>query len=129
MPVTVVWDDDAHTAVRYDYIGKWTWEDVYAVAKEANTMVASVPYSVSIIHNMTESAGMPSGALTHARRITMSIPENWDVSVVVGSGAFTESLLSIFSKVYKKLGDHYKTAQSLDQARALIAVYRAKEAH
>ncbi len=125
MPVSIAWDDEAQTTVRYDYVGKWVWEEVYAVYDKANAMIASVPYPVSIIHNLAESEGSPSGALTHARRITMSIPENWDTSVVVGSGAFTESLLSIFSKVYRKLGDHYKTAHTLDEARAIISKHRA----
>ena len=125
MPVNILWDDDAQMTVRYDYEGKWTWEDVYAGSNRANEMVASVDHPVSIIHNMTQSGGMPRDALTHARRITSSIPENWDISVVVGSGAFTESLLNIFSKVYKKLGDHYRTAPTLDEARAIIARQRA----
>ena len=126
MPVNVSWDNADHNVVRYDYTGKWTWEEVYAAIDQANALMHSVSHPVSIIHDLTQSAGIPSSALTHAHRITMGIPENWAVSVVVGSGMFTESLLNIFTKIYRKLGDRYQTAHSLDEARVIIARSHAK---
>ncbi len=126
MPVLISWDDDDRTTIRYDYDGKWTWEEVYTANDEVTALMHEVEHPVSIIHDLTRSAGLPSGALTHAHRFTAGLPENWDISVVVGSGTFTEALLNIFSRVYKTLGEHYKTAATLEEARAIIVQQKTK---
>lgn len=127
MPVLISWDDDAKTTLRYVYDGKWTWDEVDTATDEVVALMRVTTHSVSIIHDMTRSPGLPSGALTQAHRFTRDLPDNWDISVVVGSGTFTEALLNIFTRVYKKLGEHYKTASSLDEARAVIAAQKAKK--
>ena len=127
MPVNAVWDDEAKTIVRLDYIGKWTWDDVYVATEAMNEMMKSVSHPVSIIHNMFDSAGIPSGAITQARKFTEGLPENWGLSVVIGSGLFAESLVNVFGKLYRKLGEHYRTASNLEQARKLIAHEQSKK--
>jgi len=126
MPVQVSWDDAAQTIIRWEYVGKWTWNEVSSTFQQVNQMMRAVEHPVSIIHDLTQSTRMPGGALTQAYRFTSALPENWDISVVVGSGAFVESLLDIFRKVYAKLGDHYKNAPTLDEARAIIARRKVK---
>lgn len=126
MPVRVVWDDDAQTIIRWDYEGKWTWVEVSTAFETVVRLMRSVDHTVCIIHDLSRSAGLPGAALTNARRFTAALPENWDISVVVGAGTFIESVLSVFSKVYQKLGARYRTARSLDEARALIAQHRSK---
>ncbi|MFN8560218.1 MAG: hypothetical protein U0703_00940 [Anaerolineae bacterium] len=126
MPVLISWDDDAKTTLRYQYEGKWTWDEVDTATDEVVALMRVTTHSVSIIHDMTRSPGLPSGALT-GRTAARDLPENWDISVVVGSGVITEALLNIFTRVYKKLGEHYKTASSPgDEARAIIAAQKAK---
>jgi hypothetical protein len=127
MPVLISWDDEAKTTLRYEYGGKWTWDEVDAATDQVVNFMRETSSPVSIIHDMTHSPGLPSGALTQAHRFTRDLPENWEISVVVGSGTFTEALLNIFSRVYKKLGEHYKTASTLDEARAIIAAQKAKK--
>src|SRR4051812_15943586 len=107
MPMNVVWDDDAKTIVRCDYEGKWTWNDVSICYDEVVKLMKTVPHPVSIIHNMAQSAGIPNGAITNVHRFTAHLPDNWGFSVVVGSGTFIEALMSVFTKVYKKLGERY----------------------
>src|SRR5258708_3010123 len=126
MPVQVSWDDDAQTIIRWDYAGKWAWTEVSSAFERVNQMMHSVQHPVSIIHDLTQSAGLPGGALRNGERFTTGLAENWEISVVVGSGTFAESMLNIFRKVYAKLGDRYKTAPTLDEARAVIARHKIK---
>jgi hypothetical protein len=126
MPVQVSWDDDAQTIIRWDYAGKWAWTEVSSAFEQVNQMMRSVQHPVSIIHDLTQSAGLPGGALANAHRFTAALPENWDISIVVGSGDFTEAMLNIFRKIYAKLGERYKTAATVDEARAIIARHKVK---
>jgi hypothetical protein len=126
MPVSISWDDEAKTTIRWDYIGKWTWHDVAGAYEEVRALMNSVPYPVCLIHDLRQSAGIPGGALTQAYRYTMALPDNWDISVVVGSGTFIEALLSVFVRLYSRLGARYHAAPTLEEARALIARHRGK---
>ena len=126
MGVGVSWDDQAKTILRLDYSEKWTWAEVSTAMDEGITLMRSVTGKVCIIHDLTRSAAVPAGALTNAKRFTTGLPPNWDLSIVVGSGTFTETLLNIFSRVYIKLGEHYRTAQNIEDARKIIAQHRAK---
>jgi hypothetical protein len=120
MPMNVSWDDDEKTTLRCDYEGKWTWSDVSQGYDEVIKLMKTVPHPVSMIHNMTHGAGIPNGAISNVHRFTAHLPENWGISVVVGSGAFIEMLMSVFTKIYKKLGERYKRASSLEEAREII---------
>jgi hypothetical protein len=126
MPVSIVWDDAAQTTIRWDYVGKWTWDDVEGAYHETRALMESVAHPVCLIHDLTRSSGLPGGVLTQAYHYTMRLPENWDISVVVVSGMFLEALLSTFTKLYNKLGERYRGAPTLDEARALIARHHGK---
>lgn len=125
MPVSVEWDDAAQTIIRWDYVSKWTWDvDVAAAYQNTVALMQSVSHPVSLIHDLSQSAGIPGGALTQAYRYSTGLPENWEISAVVGSGTFAEALLGVFRNLYGKLGARYYTAPTLDNARALIARHR-----
>ena len=124
MPVHIEWDNDDHTAIRYDYEGKWTWEELYEVTRIATEMFKSVSHRVNVIHNLANNTGLPGGALSHAQRFSSQNPENWGISVVVGTSAFISSLIQVFRKVYRQFGERYYTAPSLEKARELLAEQR-----
>jgi len=71
MGVQVQWDNEARTILRYDYQGRWKWEQVYEAVNEAYRMIETVPHPVAVMIDMTESAGIPPGALTHGRSLLM----------------------------------------------------------
>lgn len=121
MPVHIAWDNEDKTTIRYDYEGKWSWDELYNISNKALEMFKSVSHTVNVIHNLTNSTNLPSGALSHAQRFTSQNPENWGVSVVVGTSGFINGLLQVFRKVYRQFGERYFTAATLEQARQLLA--------
>ena len=124
MPLHINWDNDEHTAIRYDYEGKWSWDELYEVTKKASDMFKSVSHKVNVIHNLANSHSLPSGALSHAHRFSAQNPENWGISVVVGTSSFVSSLIQVFRKVYRQFGERYFIAPTLEQARQLLADHR-----
>jgi hypothetical protein len=124
MPVHIQWDNDDKTAIRYDYEGKWSWDELYDVSKKAVEMFHSVNHKVNVIHNLANSPNLPSGALSHAHRFSAQNPENWGISVVVGTSAFVSSLIQVFRKVYRQFGERYYTAMTLEQARQVLAQHQ-----
>lgn len=120
MPVHIVWDDDDRTIIRYDYEGRWTWEELYIASKQVPDMFSAVSHSVDVIHNLTGSRGLPGGALSHANRLSTQLPDNWGVSVVAGSNMFVSGMLNVFRKIYRQFGERYFTTTTLEEAYALL---------
>ncbi len=125
MPITVAWDNEAKTIIRWDYVGKWKWTEATDAFEDTIRMIHEVQHPVSLIHDLTQSAGVPGSALTNAYRFTSALPENWNISIVDKSG-FAETLLNIFRTLYKKLGERYRSAPTLEEARKLIAQHQAQ---
>jgi hypothetical protein len=46
MPITVNWDNDAKTVIRYDFEGHWNWDEFRAAANEAFVFTRSVQHRV-----------------------------------------------------------------------------------
>ena len=114
------WDNEAKTIIRWDYVGKWAWVEASSAFDDTTRMMSEVQHPVSLIHDLSRSHGIPARALSHAQRFTSALPENWNISVIVDPSGFAASLLNIFTKLYKKLGERYKVAPTLDIARQII---------
>lgn len=127
MPVNMLWDDTEKSILRFEYHGKWSWEEVYDMMAQANVELSAVQHRVDTIHDFTGSNGLPSNALSHASSLSRHIPEQTGISVVTGSSVFINTLLSVFSKVYPQFGSRYKSAGTLAEAYALIERSRASE--
>lgn len=125
MSIQVMWDDDARTIIRLEYAEQWTWDEVTAALAEEIALLHSVEHDVCIIHDLRQSSGLPDGALTRARQLTTGLPANRDISVVVHGGALIETVVSIFGKINRAQSSRYRTAPTLEQARALIAQHRS----
>ena len=121
MPIEVGWDNDEKTTLRYDYEGNWSWEELYEISNKALEMFNSVPHRVDTIHNHTNSTYIPRGALSHAQRLLAQYPENWGISVVVGTNPLLKALMLVFRKVYRQMGERHFMAATLEQARQLLA--------
>ena len=60
MPVSISWDDEAKTIIRWDYVGKWTWAEVERASEEALALMNSAAYPICLIHDFSHSAGLPA---------------------------------------------------------------------
>ncbi|MFQ3566133.1 MAG: hypothetical protein SNJ59_03965 [Aggregatilineales bacterium] len=127
MPVNMLWDDAEKSILRFEYQGKWMWEEVESAMKQANAELTTVQHRVDTIHDLTGSSGLPSNALSHASSLSRHIPAQAGISVVTGSSTLINTLLSVFSKVYPQFGSRYKNASTLEEAYALIERSRASE--
>jgi hypothetical protein len=122
--ITVSWDNEAKNIIRYDFQGRWTWEDFYAASAQAFAMTRSVTHRVDAISNFHEGAVLPPNAMYHFRHAMISAPPNRGVNVIVGATTFVKTLIKIFSNLNKRLGQRLVLANSLDDARMLLAARR-----
>ncbi len=126
MPIQVAWDNDEQTVIRYDFQGSWSWSDYSQAVEEADRMMLSVDHTVDAIANLQHSRGLPTGAIHHVRRTITKAPPQLGVIVIAHPSLFVQAMTTAFNRVYPHLGERILLADTLDEARALIARRRRK---
>ena len=116
----MVWDNEDHSAIRYDYNQGWTWDDFREAGKTALEMMATANRTVHVIANFADRAFPPMGALGRFKTAQESLPKQ-TVVVVVGGGAFINALVSTFTGLYRHHSSNLLVAKSLQDARTKIA--------
>jgi hypothetical protein len=122
MPTKAYWDDpDTKTIVRIDYEGEWTWDEYFRVADEAREMALTVPhrvdYIVNLKHGKTPREGSP---FSNGKTVLRRLAPNSGLVINITS-AFEAVLLNIFKAFDTELGKRMVGAQSIEEARQMIA--------
>lgn len=123
MPILVKWDNDAKTVIRQSFEGAWTWQEFFdSCSKENAGLMKTVPHTVHILSDFTQSGPLPfGGAISQSRNVMKYYPPNWGIIVIVSGSMFIRSLVNTFRRAYPR-GFGIKTfaALSVDEAYKII---------
>lgn len=120
MPIRVYWEDEKQALVRYDFEGRWTWDELYTAYYQAIAMENSVSHRVDIILDMRKSGFIPANALLHMKNFSDKQPPNVGLSIFVTPNAFVSALYSTAIRFYAKIGFYFRLVKTLDQAYTMI---------
>jgi len=120
MGITVQWDNDEQTVIRYDFTNNWNWVEFQERVKEVFAMTASVDHTVDTISNFLPGANIPKDAFFQFRRAMVNAPKNRGITVIVGASLLIQTLVKVFSRIYTSLGERLILADSLEQARTAL---------
>jgi hypothetical protein len=121
MSITVTWDNDIQTVLRYDFGANWQWDDFKKAFRQAQQMLASVGHIVDVIADFQNSACVPTETLARLAYVSGKRPPNLGSSIIVGSPVFDTTTFTVFGNFYGDLARTYHVTHSLDRARALLA--------
>lgn len=122
--VRVAWDNEEKTAILWRFSGRWTWEDYYAAKRDVIAMMESVEHKVDSIVDLRQTAFIPSGGLSQARALAMKPHPNEGITVMLSSSLFMKTTMSTLGRLYSHIATHYRMADDLDEARALLREMR-----
>lgn len=127
MPIHVFWDNDEKAVIQSEGEGYWTWDEFHQAFDQVVVMMKSVPHRVDLINNRGTGSRMPSSSpMPHFQRVMRNMPPNAGMMVMISNSAFGRVMVNLFSKV--RGSRRLFMVASLDEARALIANERAKQA-
>jgi hypothetical protein len=128
MPISAVWDDEAHTIIRLDVRGAWTWEEYYDTLQQVEQMMQGVTHRVDMINVRHADAQMPAGTiLPHIERAMRSMMEQLGIRVSVGSNVYSRTIRRVLTALRPdQMRGRMFDAPTLDAARKLIADERKK---
>ena len=102
MNITVTWDNDEKTILRYNYGKSWNWNDFNQAAKEAYEMLDLVTHTVSIIMDFQNAQLIPQGAITNVQRAFSTRRHN-NIGTTIIVGASANSFLQAIAGIGRKL--------------------------
>lgn len=126
MPVTVQWENESHTLIRYVYSGAWTWEEMYAAVEQVNAMLDTVDYKVFFITDMAGVTKNPPGMISHIRNAMQLRHPNSGSTVVITQNTFLVALYNILSSVLNSLRDDFRLVHTHEEAEAVIAEWQSQ---
>jgi len=122
MAVTLSWDDAEHTILRYDFTGRWTWDEFHDVLVQVVKILDQAPAEIDIIADLSQSAGIPLNLLPNIKRVAEMAHPHAGLTVYVGTSGLLRAFGEMFSKIYPAAAAKYKFdfARTLDDARQII---------
>ncbi len=128
MSITVQWDNDEKTVIRYDVSDNWTWDEFRQAVEQIHAMIDTVSHTVDAIANLENGNFLPSGSLWQARNVASRSHPRAGMTVIVKGSYMMQSLYGLFRSLYGKMGFYVNIhfAPTLEAARALLEAEREK---
>jgi hypothetical protein len=128
MPIQVSWDDEAHSIIRLDYDGSWTWVELFEALHRANALAGTIDTPVARISDLCSSDGIPPNPLPQLMPLSRLVDPRMDMHVTVGANRTVHMLADLFFRLCGPdvQRERFHWADSLEQARFMIAVYRER---
>lgn len=129
MPVNIEWDNEAKTIMRMEYVGRWTWEELYAATAKSHEMFDEITHKADFIHNWLQSGGVPSNAIVHTKNLIEKRHPNVGVVVLVWNNSLIKATWTAFSKIYPGIMKRYTfwMSPSVEEARDRLMQFHAEE--
>jgi len=119
--IAVEWLYEPKRILLWVFEGKWDWTEFYESMTIAHQTIREVaPDRVDIVALFVTSPSLPPNAISNIKQVSMKSPENWLLTVIVGAGPFINTMVSIGRRANRNLADKYATADTLEDALALI---------
>ena len=116
--VNLSWLDEEHTIFLFEYIGSWTWDELYQAMDQAFAM-GTVGIGIASIHDLSRGNTVPANPFQHARHLSVTLPDN-PIMVIVGANVVVLAILDLLRRILHTMNGRYFTAASKDEAVALI---------
>lgn len=124
MGITIGWDNNEKTVIRFTFEDLWDWNDLHAARMTGHQMIDEVNRKVDFIADLTRSAFIPAGGLNNLRVLAQNVHPQSGVVAVVGISLYGRTL----SEMYLRLFTHHHLQMfftaDIRSARALIAEHR-----
>lgn len=121
MSITVKWDNEDHTIIRWIFDGVWTKQDYYDVYTDLLDILDTTSHKVHIILDMRAGHDLPKGFISTLRteQFKQSHP-NLGTMVSIGQNPFVRMFVNTFTKIYPPKIQRFYMADSDEQAYAII---------
>ena len=120
MSISVDWDNQQQTVVRWHFVGSYTWDELSAALQTSSALIRSVPYIVDVIIDLRSGSGLPENAFGLTRSYLRSSPSNTGLLIVVGGNLLVRSFIQMYQKLSSHSRQQFVLAPTVEQAYTLF---------
>jgi hypothetical protein len=117
MPIHVQFDNELRTIIRYEFIGRWTWQEYHQTIQKAYELAKPVPYTVNMILDFSRGNALPHNALSMFGTSMKTPPRAFDFAVFVSESSFIQMLVTVFQRIHREVGAKLIYVRTLKEAR------------
>lgn len=125
MAIQVRWFDDTRTSVYYEFVSKWTWDELYSAVSEGIRLYGGSDRPAVLIVDMQRSQYVPMLTADHLSKVatlsTLTCARNG--LLLVGAGHFVRLMFDIFRRIHPVAAERYQFVDSLDDARRQLTAH------
>lgn len=99
MPASVDWENAEKTIIRQRLIGNWTFEEYMASARQTQAVTGSVPHTVHVIIDFSESQSHPTKMLAAGTTLDRNFPSNQGLLFSIQCPPYIRALFKVMSKL------------------------------
>jgi hypothetical protein len=119
--IKVVWGNPEKTIVSIEVCGYYSWTEMHESMEEKFALMDSVDHKVCVLMDMREAGPLPGPVLPNLKRIITMVHPNEGTNVIVGARGILPVLFDLIVKPYRSEEASYVFADTLEQARCLMA--------
>jgi anti-anti-sigma regulatory factor len=119
MNVTIHWEDDAKTVVRYTYSGNWNWDDFYRILEWRDEDLLHAE-KFSVIVDFRDVTRFPSDAVLHLKRAATMVNEKHEQIILITNSSSLATLFNMFIKLYSRVGQRLRLVTRVEEAYAML---------
>ncbi len=121
MPVSVNWDDNAHTLICFRIAGHWTWQEFNWAWLESVAMLNSVPHKVHTIIDIADNISVPPDLLTQSVNLVRLQPRNTGLAFIITNSGFLNLLLATLKRIIPRESAYLRSVPNVEAARRTLA--------
>jgi hypothetical protein len=120
MGMSLAWDNEEKTVIRWEFDGEWTWSEYGKLKVVFDSMVSQVDHTVDVIADMSKSPTLPKSSLTQFKKYNRTTPPNRGLIVFVGTNTIVRIMAEALGNVFRGLSQYIAFSPSIDEARHLL---------
>jgi hypothetical protein len=129
MGMSIHWDNEDKSVVRYGFVKSWTWNDLYTVLDQSERLVSS--RSVDIVIDLRAANPLPANymqdlnAMQHAKVFSRRIDALPATVIFLGTNAFLRAMYNTFHGAFGTQSENVHFLADAKQVDSILARRRA----
>lgn len=120
MPITVSWDDEQQSMIRWDFSGDWSWADSSSAADTTRKLLAATPEQslIAILFDLATMQAIPRDSLRNMRQLLHGL-RTQDIVIVCGDSVAVNVMIAFLRSIYRGDANHLYVATTLAAGRQM----------
>ncbi len=120
MNVTMNWENEAKTVLRYTFAGDWNWDDFYGVLVDHGQETALDQLCVVI--DLRQTTRIPTDAILHLLPAANRAKEIGGRVIVIATSSAAVTMFRMFVTIYHAVGGKFQLVTSDEEATAVLGI-------